>query len=226
VVVGIKTWRSECDMKISPRKIVGLVWLVFFLGLTIGFVVWVSILVKRIAKKPAEVPGVYGQVSDFEFLDQDKRKIALKDLRGRIWVADFIFTRCAGPCPLMSSQMAKLQSGLQRGDGVTLVSFSVDPKYDTTEVLKQYAKRYGAQPGRWIFLTGDESRIFKMMREDFKMGVEEAGADAIENPIMHDTHFVLVDGDGKIRGYYGANGKDPVPKILSDILTLRQASLR
>ena len=229
-------------MTAPSRKVVAWVWLIFFLGLILGSVIWVSALVAEIAKKRAAAPQVLGRVSDFELVDQDGKNVSLADLRGKIWVADFIFTRCAGPCPLMSSRMAELQKSLDGVEGVGFVSISVDPDYDRPELLREYGKRYGAKPGTWIFLTGDKKRIFEMISKDFKMGVADGSGD---QPIIHGTHFVLVDGEGRIRGYYGINDpnlesqavaeieravktktsrEDALEKIIADIGALKHAS--
>jgi len=229
-------------MSAPSRKVVAWVWLVFFLGLIVGSVIWVSALVSQMTKKRAAAPQVMGSVSSFELLDQDGKPFSSDDLRGKIWVVDFVFTRCAGPCPLMSSRMAELQNSLHGVEDVKLVSISVDPDYDRPAVLKEYAKRYGAKPGTWWFLTGDKKRIFEMIVRDFKMGVSDAsGAD----PIIHGTHFALVDGEGRIRGYYGINEpglesdaspaieravkrraarEDALDKLIADIAALKQAA--
>jgi protein SCO1/2 len=176
----------------------------------------------------ASQPPVIGSVTRFTLQDQDGKPVSPAQLRGKLWVADFIFTRCGGPCPLMSQKMAELQGALGNRD-VQLVSFSVDPEYDQPEVLKKYAERYGAKPGQWHFLTGRKEEITRVMREDFKIGFE-AGDGPPESAIVHGTHLVLVDGEGRIRGYYGvlddnqeggslpARGdKDPIKKIVADI---------
>lgn len=231
-------------MTVASRKVVAWVWLIFFLGLILGSVIWVSVLARGISNKRLKEPEIYGRVSGFKLTDQDGKTVSLEDLRGLVWVADFVFTRCAGPCPLMSTRMAELQKSLQGVDGVKLVSISVDPQHDRPELLKEYSKRYGAKPELWMFLTGDQKQIFGMITKDFKMGVSEAGPDPSESPIIHGTHFVLVDGEGRIRGYYrvedSALESDGIPaiesavkkkteredvlaKILSDIASIRHS---
>jgi len=234
-------------MTVASRKVVAWVWLVFFLGLIISSVVWVSMLARGISQKRLVELQVYGRVSGFKLIDQDGKNVTLEDLRGVIWVADFVFTRCAGPCPLMSSRMAELQKALQGVDGVKLVSISVDPKHDRPELLKEYAKRYGAKPEVWTFLTGDQKQIFAMITKEFKMGVSEAGSNPSEEPIIHGTHFVLVDGEGRIRGYYRVDDsgldyegvpaietavkkkserEDVLEKIVTDIASIKHASAK
>ena len=206
----------------ASRKAVVWVWAIFFAGLVLGPVIWVSALIRSLNRSRAvELPHL-GQVRAFEFRDQQGRPFTSQFLKGKIWVADFVFTRCAGPCPTMSSKMAELQKSLAHVSDVAMVSFSVDPEHDDPQVLAAYGKRYGAQIGRWFLLTGSQERLFKLMREDFKLGAEPAGADPVQNPILHDAHFVLVDEEGQIRGYYASDPKDPVPQIVEDIAKLQR----
>jgi protein SCO1/2 len=152
---------------------------------------------------------VISEVPDFTLTDQDGRPITLNDLRGRVWVADFIFTHCAGPCPRMSEQMSKLQGQVADLPDVRLVSFSVDPRRDTPEVLRTYAKRYGAKPGFWYFITGDKQAIFDLAIRGFKLSVED---ETDVDPILHSTKFMLVDREGRIRGVF--DGEEPKDRPL------------
>src|SRR5207245_625728 len=102
---------------------------------------------------------VYGRVADFTLTNQLGQAVTLADLRGHVWVADIIFTRCAGPCRKMSQQMKDLQHSLPPGTNVRLVSFTTDPDYDTPPILKRYAQDLGADPHRWFFLTGPKKEI-------------------------------------------------------------------
>ena len=150
----------------------------------------------------------------FSLLDQDGRILTRTTLEGTVWIADFIFTRCAGQCPLMSQQMATLQEAFAQMSQVRFVSFSVDPVYDTPAVLAGYAKRYGARSGRWDFLTGPASTIQQLAQEGFRLGVAE-GASPRE-PITHSVRLVLVDQRGRIRGYYDAMDHDAVARPQRD----------
>jgi protein SCO1/2 len=147
---------------------------------------------------------VIGTVPEFDLIDEQDNPISNADLRGRIWIADFIFTQCAGPCPRMSKRMGELQNFVASAPNVTLVSFSVDPTRDTPAVLTAYGKHYGARPGRWRFVTGDETAIRDLAIKGFKLTVEPA-TDA--TPILHSTYFMLVDPAGRIRGAF--DGDDP-----------------
>ena len=128
-------------------------------------------------------------------------------------IADFIFTTCPGPCPIISTRMSELQKPLAKSD-VHLVSFTVDPEKDTPEVLRVYADKLRKEPIRWDFLTGPLDAIASLSRDGFKLGLSE-GEQPESGPI-HSTRFVLVDRRGTIRGYYDALAPDGVTKLLAD----------
>ena len=155
----------------------------------------------------------FSAVPDFNLTERSNRPVARKDLDGQIWVADFIFTRCAGICPTMSSHMKTLQERLPKE--VRLVSFSVDPQNDTPEVLTEYAKRYDADPERWLFLTGDPDAIQKLSIGGFKLALDPSGGTESE-PITHSSRLVLVDRQGHIRGYYGTEDADALDRLVAD----------
>lgn len=125
-------------------------------------------------------------------------------------MADFIFTNCQGPCPRMTALMKRLE---EQSPAVQLVSFTVDPARDSPEVLAGYAKRYRADPSRWRFLTGDLHELHRLSREVFKLG-------NVDGRLDHSTRFVLVDGHGRIRGYYGTQEDAPLRRLLEDIQVL------
>lgn len=155
----------------------------------------------------------YGTVPEFRLTNQNGQAFGSSELRGRIWVADFIFTSCPGPCPLISSRMAEMQRPLKDSD-VHLVSFSVDPETDTPDVLREYAERLHAEPGRWEFLTGAVGAIYGLTRDGFKLAVSD-GAEELGRPV-HSTRAVLVDRRGSIRGYYDMTAADGVTTLLAD----------
>lgn len=136
-------------------------------------------------------------VPHFALVDQEGRAVSDQDLRGKTWVAAFIFTGCADTCPMMSHKMEGLQKSID-APGVQLVSFTVDPQRDTPAVLKQYAKRFNADPSRWKFLTGTPQQM-KDVAYGMKVAVQPADGN---DPILHSTHFLLVDALGRVRGIY------------------------
>ena len=159
----------------------------------------------------------YGAVPEFSLIDRTSKSITLDDLKGNVWVADFIFTNCAGTCPLISEQMSKLQETLPRE--IRFVSFTVDPLRDTPEVLAQYAKRYKAERNRWFFLTGDKAALHDLCVKGFKLALDEASGTEVE-PITHSTRFVLIDKQGRIRGYYGGTDANDLARLSVDVKKL------
>jgi len=155
---------------------------------------------------------VLTQLPDFRLVECGGQKLGLADLRGKVWIADFIFTRCPGPCPRMSSRMAVLQSNL-RDEGLRLVSISVDPEFDTQEVLAKYAAQYRDKEGRWFFLTGDKTAIHDLAKSGFLVG-------GVDDVTLHTTRFVLVDRQGRVRGYYSSSDEDELQKLQNDARAL------
>ena len=158
-----------------------------------------------------------GAVPPFVLTNQNGEPFGSAQLQGKIWIADFVYTTCPGPCPIISSRMSETQKPLRDTD-VKLVSFSVDPAHDTPAVLRGYAAKLNAQPGRWSFLTGDKSTIYRLAREGFKLATATGG----EAGPIHSTRMVLVDRSGIIRGYYDATDADAVTRLLADVAHLRR----
>jgi protein SCO1/2 len=169
-----------------------------------------------------EPPPVLGQVPAFALVNRDGRTVTEADLAGAPWIADFVFTRCAASCPLMTARMARLARDLDlaaAGGRLHFVSFDVDPVHDTPPVLAAYAARYHAPPA-WLFLTGPEATLHRLSRDGFKLAIEPAGGPEKE-PILHSTRFVLVDGAGRIRGYYDGFDEESMGKLVRDLAALR-----
>jgi protein SCO1/2 len=163
-------------------------------------------------------PGLpsYGVVPDFKLTDQSGRPFTGKKLEGKVWVANFIFTTCAGPCPRMTGQMRDLRDKSERMQDVRLVSFTIDPARDTPEVLSEYGRRYGADPDRWYFLTGPQAELHKLKRYAFKLG-------NVDGSLEHSTRFVLVDRKSRIRGYYDSSDQEKMQQLLADVTTVVEA---
>ena len=189
----------------------------FLLVVSVG-AAGIALLGPYIAKAHETLP-VYGRVPAFSLVDQDGKALSRDTLQGRVWIADFIFTRCAGQCPMMSAQMARLSAALPRRGAVRLVSFTVDPTWDTPPVLAQYAKTYGASPAVWSFVTGDTAQLRRLCREGFRLAVAE-GAGTVEEPITHSVRLVLVDRAGDIRGYYDAADAGALKRLQRDLRKL------
>ena len=167
--------------------------------------------------------GDFGAVGNFSLTERSGRPLSLSDLKGKVWVADFIFTRCGGPCPRLSKAMARLQAAFAASPEARFVSFSVDPAYDTPPVLSEYAGRFGADPDRWFFLTGETSDVHGVILDSFKMAVKE-NEGAARRPgeeVTHSLHFAVVDKEGRIRGYFTATDDkslDRLKKRVSELL--------
>lgn len=156
---------------------------------------------------------VYFAVPDFSLTERSGRTVSQKDLVGQVWIADFIFTSCAGTCPSMTETMRKLQEVLPRE--IRMVSFTVDPSRDTPQVLAEYANRYGADRDRWLFLTGPQDALYNLSIQGFKLALDDTAGTAVE-PITHSTRFVLVDKDGQIRGYYSGTEDEELKRLSAD----------
>ncbi|HKI06251.1 MAG TPA: SCO family protein [Thermoanaerobaculia bacterium] len=198
-------------MMAGPSWKRGLLW-----GLLVAVLiaVFAATVVQRL-RRP-EPPPVLGQVPEFSLTNRDGRTVRRQDLAGSPWVADFIFSRCPASCPIMTARMAKLNRELPEDLGVRMVSITVDPDHDTPQVLQRYAQSFSA-PESWLFLTGGKEELFRLSKEGFKLGVEiNTETDAIE-PILHSTRFVLVDGEGRIRGYYDGFDEESMGKLEKDL---------
>jgi protein SCO1/2 len=160
----------------------------------------------------------FGTLPEFDLVERNGSAVTLEDLRGKVWVADFVFTHCAGPCPLLSSKMSRLQDAVRDLEDVRLVSFSVDPERDTPEVLSEYARRYQADQQRWLFLTGPKEPLYRLVGEGFRLAVDDGGPGS--GLITHSTRLVLVDRQGRIRAYYDGAEPGTVDQIVPDIRRL------
>ena len=182
----------------------------FFLAF--GLVLVLGLVARKINRSPSELPFL-GSLPGFELVNQNGEEFSRAGLLGKVWVTDFIFTTCSGPCPVMSKQFAELQDEFSEVKDFNLLSISVNPEYDTPPVLKEYGHRYSADPGRWVFATGDRSDIHKLAVEGFHVG-------SVENPVFHSTRFILVDRDAQIRGYYVSSTLEEMKKLRQDIAQL------
>ncbi|MBI3724972.1 DUF420 domain-containing protein [bacterium] len=140
-------------------------------------------------------------IADFSLTERSGRPVSLASLRGRPWIAGFAFTRCGGPCPKLTGEMRKLQDSLA-GTDVSLVTFTVDPEFDTPRVLSEYADQFGADKERWLFLTGDERAVKKLVSESFFLPMEKDPNARPSERITHSTKLALVDREGRLLNYF------------------------
>jgi protein SCO1 len=163
-----------------------------------------------------------GTLPEFSFTREDGSAWGSAQLRGHPFVANFIFTRCPTVCPAFTRKMAHVQKETDAfGPTLQLVSFSVDPAYDTPERLAEYAHKHGANPARWSFLTGDYGRVKDTVVNSFKISMGRESMDEADvMGIFHGNHFVLVDGTGEIRGYYESADEEAFERLLRDAARL------
>ncbi len=173
---------------------------------------------------------VYGQVTDFALTNQNGRTVSLADLRGHPWVADIIFTRCAGPCLRMTRQMKALQQALPSKSRARLLSLTTDPVFDTPRVLRTYGERFGVDPNRWWLVTGTKAQIARLAIDSLKLTAIEKKPEerqSAEDLFIHSTILVLVDKQGRLRGIYQTGGEGVEPqqeqaRVLADLHTLER----
>ena len=168
--------------------------------------------IQRSPSPQAAVP-LNAHAPHFKLIDQEGQPFLSENLASKVWVADFIFTSCAGVCPQMTNAMRSLQGKLPKE--IQLVSISVDPARDTPQVLASYAIRHGARTSNWSFLTGGAEEIERVVKEGFHLALAEG-----EGPseVTHSVRFLLIDRTGQIRGAY--DGTDP-----KAVAKLREAAL-
>lgn len=193
------------------------------LGLVIGGILLAFVFTRE--RDVGQRLPVYGEVGPFALTNQLGQVITDSSLKGRIWVADVIFTRCPGPCAHMTRQMRQVQQRLPADSEVTLVSLTVDPDYDSPSVLERYAKRFDADFSEWHFLTGSKDAIYDLAVGSLKLGVEETAEEARQSGddlFIHSTKFVLLDPRGRVRGYFDGAEPTGVDLLLEAIAKLEK----
>lgn len=166
---------------------------------------------------------VFGQVDPFTLTNQLGNTVTASDLAGKVWVADIVFTRCGGPCPRMTEQMAKIQNEFKDNPGLHFVTLTTDPDYDTPEVMRKWSGKFGADPERWHFLTGSKPEIKAVAVGSLKLTAdekEEKTREAENDLFIHSTYFVLMDKRGRTRGVYESLEPQQMTKLQQDIKSL------
>ena len=171
---------------------------------------------------PAELPVIF-ELPRFSLTDQNGKPFGSDQLDGKVWIADFMFTRCKGVCPMLSANMAAVQSELSDDphwkSDIRLVSLSVDAEHDTPAVLREYAKRYDAQPGQWVFLTGEREQVWPLIEDGFKLAVGATPENEVM-PFAHSSKLVLVDGHGRVRAYHDGMTPQGRKALIADVQRL------
>tara|TARA_Y100000816_G_C26043948_1_gene546967 strand:+ start:673 stop:1257 length:585 start_codon:yes stop_codon:yes gene_type:complete len=183
------------------------------LKIYIGIAIFLIITFFVKDSQPSQQLPKIGSIPQFEFIDSNGNTVTLNNLKGKVWVADFIFTTCTMACPMMTGNMNLVHKKFKKHDDVRLVSISVYPEYDTPDVLKEYASQYDADTEKWLFLTGDESSVKNIIKDGFKIG-------DFEEIIFHSEKFALVDKNGTIRAYYNGMKSEDMKQLKKDINAL------
>jgi protein SCO1/2 len=184
-----------------------------------ALIAWAAVVAG--GRSEADGLPVLAELPPFELLNERGERFGSADLRGKAWVANFIFTRCPTVCPVLTRKMGSLQPVAQESGGALhLVSISVDPDFDRPDVLRAYAEKAGADPARWTFLTGDAASVRATVLEGFKVSIGRSGSPDDVAGIFHGTHFVLVDSGGWVRGYYASEDSAAVGKLRRDMARL------
>jgi len=155
----------------------------------------------------------------FSFINQNGETVTEKTVEGKIYVADFIFTRCGSICPKMTTNMALIQERFKNNKEVLLLSHSVTPEMDSVPVLKKYAKDKGIISGKWHLLTGNQDEIYTLARKEYYAG-DTIGYYQTGNEFLHTENFILVDKQRRIRGVYNGTLPLEAESLMDDIATL------
>ena len=159
-------------------------------------------------------------IADFTLINQNGDTITKADFKGKIYVADFFFTRCQTICPVMAVNMKELQDYFKDDDEVKFLSHSVTPIMDSVPVLRAYADKKGAIDGKWEITTGDKKHIYNLARKSYFAVLDEG--DGGDQDFIHTEQFILIDKDFQIRGFYDGTEKDEMQRIIKDIAILKK----
>jgi protein SCO1/2 len=162
----------------------------------------------------------YGhKIGDFSFLDQDGNTITQRDVKGKVFVAEYFFTTCQTICPIMNKQMQRVHEAYKKNDKVNILSFTVNPEIDTVEQMKRYADEHKADGKKWHFLTGEKEKLYNLARKSFFVlkPAESQNLGDVGSDFIHTNNFVLVDQEMRIRGYYDGTNPKEVDRLIKDI---------
>ncbi|MDA8016375.1 MAG: SCO family protein [Thermoanaerobaculia bacterium] len=207
------------------RLIRTLVWALWGMLLVMSILLFGWFYLRGRATSQAVDLPVYKSVGDFSLTNRDGTTVTPGELSGKPYVADFIFTTCPGVCPVLSRRMQELAALVPPGE-INFVSISVDPETDSPEVLQAYAARHEAK-ANWFFLTGGRDEVHRLVKDGFQLVLDDSAKQGTNpdipegrEPIVHSNRFVLVDGDGRIRGYYNAFDEEELEQLLVDLSQL------
>lgn len=212
---------------LSNRNLIALGFAVIVLSVLSGLALWrwQANLQRHGSQeeRPLEGLQIFGVVPEFSFIEKDGRRVTLAELKGKVWLLNFIYTNCPDTCPIQSAQMREIQEDFKKEKDLRLVSITVDPQRDTPEVLTEYANRFSADPARWFFLTGEKETIYKLAQEGFRLGAVELPHEKRPESGATHTHSprsVLIDRDAQIRGYYVSTEVEAMKRLRRDLKIL------
>jgi protein SCO1 len=188
-----------------------------WIGVSILFIIFIAFFSSQMITSSTKTSlPVVAKLPDFDLVDQYGQPFKRSDLNGKVTVVAFIFTRCKGPCPVMTAEMTELYKRYEYTDKVQFVSITVDPEYDSLAVLKDYAGKQGVKDHRWKFLTGKISDIASLSEKGFLLPIDVQSQG-------HSAKFILVDQDARIRGYYSSGSRDILEALKTHIEALVQS---
>lgn len=162
--------------------------------------------------------SIFFSIPEFSYTSQDNEVITNKSLEGKVYVAEFFFTSCPSICPVMTSQLLRVQEKFKGNKNLKIVSFTLDPKYDTPERMKDHAQRLGVDTEQWLFLNGEKAATYNLAQKGFFVTAIED--ETQPGGIVHSGKVSLIDGKGHVRGYYDGTVEDDVNLLINDISNL------
>ncbi len=198
----------------APKRSRGL--LPVLVGAAVAGVLLLFLGIRSMPDRNPPLP-VITTLPDFALLSSTGETVGRDDLLGHPWVADLMFTSCAGVCPRMTTEMSRLEESAGDIPNTKFVSISVDPERDTPEVLAAYAKKLDVVRDRWFFLTGDRAAIYELASSGLLLPAQEGDPDQGQDAVIHSSRFVLIDSEGRVRGFYDSRENDALLRLRNDM---------
>ena len=163
---------------------------------------------------------IFHKIADFRFVNQDNQVVTPETFKDKIYVADFFFTTCRTICPIMKTQMKRVHDAVENDPEVLILSHTIDPEYDTVELLHGFASKLGVSSSKWHFVTGDKDSIYNIAQKSYFATAMEAESEP--DGFIHSGAFLLIDKDRRIRGKYDGTKEEDVNRLLADIERLKK----
>jgi len=213
---------NDSNSNATAKKAKWILILVMTVFVAINIYFGITLLYKKPASSSVSSQNFTQTVPAFTFTNQDGQSFGSQDLKGKYWVAAFFFTRCPGPCPVIISNFAKLHQDFSDTPDVHLISFSIDPNYDTPEVLKKYGRNFQADLSRWTFLTGEQAAIHDLSMNGFYSAVMETTPETAldAGPFVHGTRIYVVDSTGNIVAAYDGTTAEGIEQTKNKLIEL------